>query len=222
MATAPALSDNDVSDIFEEDTKMTKERAEIARVTPNMPVKAPGIGIEGLEDIPASIMPIPYVRLVQPSSKKIEIGNGKEAESGSYYFNDTQEAFPVLEFAILKAKYGETAFKRDNEIIKGSRIAILAVTLTDFRPFILTLSVMSFTNFGQLVSKLKVKGISKIWEYKIQASSDKQENDKGKYYVAKFEIKDKLDDETISKLEEKLSLYGGSLDRNQNDEEISV
>jgi hypothetical protein len=206
MATTD-ITEKEVDEIFQE----TK------------PTELVGIGIQGLENIPASVIPIPYVRLVQPSSTKTETNDGKEAMAGTYLFNDTQEAVETLEFAILKAKYGEVEYKRDEELIKSTRIAILGATLTDFRPFILTLSVMSFTNFGQLVSKLKVAGAKKVWEYKIIATSEKNENKKGKYYTAKFELGKKLDPEAIASLEEKYSTYASSFDRaGQNDEEISV
>lgn len=177
------------------------------------------LGIIGLEDIPVSMLPVPFVRLIQPSSRDTEIASGQEAVPGSYFFNDTKETTTDLKFALLKAKHGEMTFKRDEQITTSLRVAILGVRLDNFKPFTMTLSVMSFNNFGAMVSQLKAKGVKASYEYAITATSEKQENKKGKYYVAKFSLGDKLDEETITKLQQLSIQYESSLDRKSDNTE---
>lgn len=185
------------------------------------PVKG-GLEIQGLEDVPASIMPIPYLRLVQPSSKKIEVAKGKDAEAGTFYFNDIQASYEIVEFALIKAKHGMQTFERDGEITDQVKLAILGMTLDSSKLFVITLSVMSFTNFGSLVAKMKEAGITKTWENKIIMSSEKQENDKGKYYTARFELGEKLSKEQIENLENLHAQYGAVLDRKNPQSDVEL
>lgn len=180
------------------------------------------LGIKGLEDVPASIIPIPYLRLVQPTSQKVQTSKGKDAEAGTFYFNDTQSSVESLTFALMRAKYGMQTFERDGEIQDSVKLAILGMTLDTNKLFVLTLSVMSFTNFGSLIAKMKEAGITKTWENAITIVSEKQENDKGKYYVAKFELGEKLNKEQITDLETKHSQYGMVLDRKNPQSEMGL
>lgn len=180
------------------------------------------LGIEGLEDVPTSIMPIPFLRLVQPTSQKVTTAKGKDAEGGSFYFNDIQTSVESIEFALIKAKYGMQTFERDGEMQESVKLAILGQTLDSNKLFVITLSVMSFTNFGSLVAKMKEAGITKTWEHKITMFSEKQENDKGKYFTAKFELGEKLTDEQIAELEGKYHQYGMVLDRKAPEQEVNL
>ncbi len=181
-----------------------------------------GLGIEGLEDVPASIMPIPFLRLVQPTSQKVTTAKGKDAEPGTFYFNDTQTSYESVEFALVKAKHGMQTFERDGELQESVKLAILGQTLDIDKLFVITLSVMSFSNFGSLVAKMKEAGITKTWEHKITMFSEKQENDKGKYFTAKFELGEKLTADQIEVLQGKYNQYGAVLDRKTPEQEVTL
>lgn len=180
--------------------------------------------IEGLEEVSAKTIPLPFCRLVQPTSTKIELVNGKDAEAGTFFFNDTQTFESELMICILKAKHTEMVFERDGQPTPVKKLGILAVDMNNMqRVFVLSLSVMSFMNFGSLIAKVRAdqqskttlkEARAKIRDYVIRVTSEKQENEKGKYYVAKFELVEKIAEAHMKQIEELYNQYIASLDRN--------
>ena len=173
------------------------------------------ISIAGLEGLPASIIPIPYVRLVQPTSKNTEVSPGVDAEIGTFLFDDTKTSVAELTFSLLRARHAHVQFERDGEVINTQKILILATVLESEKLFLLSLSPTSFSNFGHLVAQLKEKKAVNVWNYKVIATSEKQENDKGKYYVAKFELKEELTKEEQDKLTLLSQKYSPVLDKKE-------
>jgi len=172
-----------------------------------------GMKIEGLEDIPMAMKPIPWVRLVQPTSKKIELSDNSDAPVGTFYFNDTKSTTPKLEFILLRAKKGTQDFERDGVITPTPKLAILGVTADKLKPFVLSLSVTSFGSFGVLLSQMEELGITKSREYILTLTADKQENEKGKYYIARFNLARKVDEDKLAELDNLYYQYGTILDR---------
>lgn len=181
-----------------------------------------GLGIEGLEEVPVSVLPIPFLRLVQPSSKNVDLSNGREAAMGSFFYNDTKQDIERLRFVMLKSKIGKVSYEVDGEIREGTKLNILGFDLDNNKIFILSLSVMSISNFGKLVAQLKQKEATKAWEYEVIATSVKSENKKGKFYVADFELSKKVDTKTIADMEMKANTFGVALNRDLSDTEQSV
>lgn len=160
-----------------------------------------GIEIFGMEEIPESIIPIPFVRLVQPTSTKISMADGKEAPVGTFYFNDTRRCEETLEVALLKGKHAKVVYERDGEKTPTQKLGILAQETKSGKLLILSLSVMSFSNYGKLMAQMKEEKVKSAWERKVVISSDKQENEKGKYYIASFELKEEFPKEKQEELE---------------------
>src|SRR5882672_1728676 len=79
-----------------------------------------GFNIEGLEDVPSSVIPVPFVRLVQGQSKNIKLENGSEATEGTFYFSDLRRSFERLIFIMLRAKHQIVEFERE-EIVNGKK-----------------------------------------------------------------------------------------------------
>lgn len=179
-----------------------------------------GFGIEGLEDVPVSILPVPFLRLVQPSSKNIELVGGKEASTGSYFYNDTKEEVQDLRFVLLRAKIGKTSYEIDGEVRESTKLNMLGFDLDRNKVFILTLSVMSISNFGKLVANMKQKEVGKTWEYEIKATSIKTENKKGKFWIAEFELGGKVDAKTIKEMDTKAKVFGVALNRDISESEV--
>ena len=173
------------------------------------------LSIAGLEDLPSSIIPVPFVRLVQPTSTNIEISPGKEAQAGEFLFDDTKTTTQELKFTLLRAKSGTLQFERNNEVVSVQKIALLGITLDNEKLFILNLSPTSFSNFGRLVAQMKEKKVECSWKYSILATSEKQENEKGKYYVVKFFLSDELPEEKVHQFEVLAKEYRIVLDRKQ-------
>lgn len=192
------------------------------------PTAFKGVDIEGLQEVPSNMQAVPYVRLVQPSSKNIVTDKGEEAKSGTYLFNDTQIAVEELYFVILRAKPELKPVDRDGKFIfdnttpvagEKQQLSILGYDPTGEKLFILSLTKSSFSNFGKYIAKLKSMKVKRTWEYMIKATSSYKENDKGKFYVAEFNLDLKLNDTEVEKIGKIAYQYGMLLDQRIVDDE---
>lgn len=176
-----------------------------------------GIGIEGLQDVPTAMIPVPFMKLVQGTSKNIELENGEDAPVGSFYLTDLQVAFKDLTFVMLRVKHQVIDFEREIDgqmkMVPTKQLLILGMDLDTEKLFILTLSVMSFSNFGRLIAKFKDQKVNAVWQYQVHVTSEKMENKKGKFQIANFQIGEKLTEDQIAKMQEKYGQYGGVIDR---------
>lgn len=155
------------------------------------------LGIQGLEEEDTSILPIPFVRLVQGQSKKVKMKDGKEAPEGWFFWDDTKEAIPELHMAILKSKVVATVFE-DPTTGKPKTVnqrKIVFVSLDSKKVGMLTISTMSFSRYGRLIAEMKQNNVTEVWSHIIRATSEKTENDKGKFQVVNFEFGEALTEE---------------------------
>lgn len=219
-------SEPEIESNISEEHSMTTVDSRQGALAPQNHVR--GVDIEGLESVPTSMIAVPFVRLVQPSSKKLEMDNGKEAQPGSYLFNDTQKAVDELKFVLLRAKHEwRTVDENGNFVGKDyvgrtkqtQRVSILGITTDTNKLFILSLSITSFSAFGKLIAKFKEMGLDKTYRFQLSLSSEKVENDKGKFYVANFKIGDELEPEMLVEMQKKVGEYGLVLDREFVEEE---
>jgi len=183
-----------------------------------------GVGIGGLEGIDPSTMPIPFVRLVQPTSKKIATAEGEDAANATYYFGDTKESIKELTCVILKGKHGPKTFPDPKTGEKKTKtvLALLCVLPDeDNKLFILSLSATSFGAFGSLVAMLKKQKVMNVWEVKVKMTAHMTENELGKYAVADFAIAGPLDGEQVAKMSELYDKYEKAVEKNAFDREDS-
>lgn len=165
-----------------------------AGVVKNMPVA-------GLEDVPLSMLPIPFYKLVQPGSTKVTMSNGKDAEAGNFFMGDTKDQTSELVFALLRAKR-QVRPGDGNRMIPS--MGVLAFNMIRQSPFILGLSTSSFAAFGTLMAQIKERKMKTAWEYPVKATTYKVEEqkmtEKGlqmvKYYKVSFELLDEKVNET--------------------------
>ena len=163
-----------------------------------LPRVAGGLGIRGLEEEDASILPIPFVRVVQGQSKDTKTKDGKDAPEGHFFFNDTREAFSELTFCILKSKVVVTEFERDGVKKPTTQRKILGITMDTKKIFMLTISVTSFSNYGRLIAEMKQNKVVNVWDHMVTTTTEKQENEKGKFFVVNFALGEALTaDDTI-------------------------
>jgi len=202
-----------------------KEKAITPKVEGSTEIALPqrGVDIVGLQDVPTSIIPIPFYKLVQPGSTGVTLNNGKEAEVGTIFMRDSKMAVASLEFYLLRAKRQVSNMTRDDgSIARVVRIGVLGVTKDEYSPFIMSVPVSSFSSFGSMVKQLQDKKVVNSWEYSITATTEKIETQKMvqgspkmvKFYVFNFAVsKDKIDKKVVAALEETYRKLGGSLDR---------
>jgi hypothetical protein len=187
-----------------------------------------GMDIEGLEGIPASMVAVPYCRVIQPTSKKTVLKDGTEATVGSFMFNDIQEEVSELNFVLLRAKAelvrvdangnyvnqdyeGET---KQKQIVK-----LLGITTDTNKLFILTITVTSFSTWGRLMAQFKAIKLDKTYRFVVKATTEKRENKKGKYYIVNFQLGEELGKDKVVELSRTAFEYGVVLDRKEAVEE---
>ncbi len=190
------------------------------------------MAVEGLEDIPVSMIPVPIYKLVQPGSTKISMADGEDAPVGSILMKDKGEAVTSLKFLLLRAKRQIRNFTdKDGEEKQSPVIAVLGLNLERGTPFVLSLSVASFSPFGQLMSQMKDAKVSKAWEYPVMITSEKQEMEKDtdsgrkmvKYWILNFVLgKTKTTEEDLKTAQLAYEEFAMSLDRGQVDEDKGI
>lgn len=195
-----------------------------------VPTNFRGIDIEGLQDIPASMIAVPYLRLIQPSSKKTETADGQETPWGKFLFSDTQESEDTLNFVLLRAKHEYKLVAANGKFVTADytgetkskpQVSILGITTGTNKIFILSLSSTSFSSFGKLMAKLKAMQVKKSYQFEIKMTSEKTENDKGKYAIVNFMIGKEISGEDLARMAKVAFEYGLVLDR-QSVEEDSI
>ena len=194
------------------DETLSKEHSLSVQKKKNM-MNYPTVGIAGMEDLPASMIALPYVKLVQKSSSKTILTDGKDATPGTYYFTDTQEAVKELNFVILRSKVVTREFVQNEEVRKVTQLISLCIAGDLKKLFILVLPITSFTSWGKLIAKMKNLGIKSAWENIVVAKSEKRENAKGQFFVADLQLGEKLNKERENEMAEKYGEYGGVLER---------
>ena len=217
MIKMSELSEKDKKEMNEaiDETGTVQKEHSMTVSKPAGTLKVPHVGgdIEGMQDLPASMIALPYVKLVQKSSSKTILTDGKDATPGLYYFTDTQTVVDTLNFIILRAKVVTRDYIRDGESVKVTQLMSLSMS-DDFKKlFILLLPITSFTSWGKLIAKFKEMGIESAWEYAVTAKSIKRENTKGQFFVADIQIGRKLIDKEQEAMADKYGEYGGVLER---------
>ena len=181
--------------------------------------------IKGLEEVGTDIIPLPFYKLVQPGSTNIAINaEGEDAEPGQFYQADSGTAVDTLRVGIVRAKRMVKEFKGKKTVSLG----ILGVNLEVMTPFLMNISVSSFSNFGRMMNNLTQRKIDAIWKYPITLSSAKVETKKEidgelqmvKFWVMDFEVAEKpFDKEELEVMQMVLRDYSGTLDRGLNEVE---
>lgn len=148
-----------------------------------------GMGIHGLENVPTSAISLPIVKLVQPTSRDIELPDGTDAPVGQFFFTSLGEAQPELRMAIISAHVGEHTFQDDDgNAITKTQASILGVERSRQMLFLTRFSATSLSAFGKLMSQIKNAGMDAAWVREVIVTSEKRESAKGKFWVAKFAL----------------------------------
>jgi hypothetical protein len=200
-----------------------EEAVEVVNVTPDhklsTEVRPAGlasqkfIAIQGLTEVPVSIIAPPFVRLVQPTSQNVQMKGGQEAPMGSFLFNDTLTAYQSFDFVLLRSKPIQTSFLDQNGLpVTATKMSVLGYILDEDKLFVINLSKGSFNSIGQLMAQFMASNIHKSWQFMLTLSSIKIEKPNKKYWMAKFEIGEELQGQAFAKAEAKALEYGGALD----------
>lgn len=202
-----SLNGGEQGNLSEEHILTTQEAKTLSRPTRM-------IEIGGFEELPTSMIALPYVIIVQAGTD-VYLADGKTpAPKGTFYQTDLQETVTEIEFVNLRAMMRDKEVERDGVKKIETKLLSLCVNLADFEPFIFSLPVSSFSNWGKMIAQVKKRNVKNSYEFSIKATITSATNKKGqKFYVAQFTLADELDTETLAEMKEKLADYSGVLDR---------
>jgi hypothetical protein len=191
------------------------------------PVK-PNLEIAGLEEVPVSMIPLPFYKLVQPGSTNTTMADGVDALPGKFLMGDSGKAVEQIRFALLRAKRMHRDFTNsEGEQVHSTSMGILGMNLENMTPFMLNVSVASFSNFGRMLSQMKDRGIKKAWAYPVTMTTEKREEvketskgvQKVKYWVINFLVEDALIEGIEAEaLDQAYQEFAAALDRNIDEE----
>lgn len=204
-----------VDDDTENQLATTQQNTAVARATKTL-------DIEGLEDIPMAVIPVPFVKMVHGTSTKVNLKDGKKAAPGTFYFIDSQEAVDEINFTFLKAKLVTTNFEREVEengqkimkVVPTAQIKILGFNIDTKQLFVLSLSWKSANiRFGQAMAQLRNAGAQKAWQYIMKIRSEVVTNKKQQeFQVPVFELVEKTSEADVQEAAQKYAEFGGALD----------
>lgn len=177
--------------------------------------------IQGLEEVPTSIIPLPFYKLVQPGSTNIRLEDGTDADTGEFYMGDTGTSANEIKVGIVRVKRMVKEFKGKKSVSLG----MLGVNLETMTPFIMNVSSTNFSNFGRFMNVLNQKKIDAVWKYPVKLVSgdeykvETKKNIDGnmqmvKYWTMDFQLVDEpFNESDLKTMSMVLNEYSGTLDR---------
>lgn len=192
-------------------------------------VHSRNFNLTGLEDLPRSIIPVPYYTFVQPSSNKVILPDGKRAPNGKFLMKDIRQVADELKFIILRAKRQVRQQKNDAGIVEDVvSLQILGFNLDRKRPFILGVPVTSFSALGKIFDQLEERQATAVWDYVVYVSGvevTKPKKISGQvkevnYWVIDAELGEALADEEKKIAEELYQDFGQKLDRDEDEDDL--
>lgn len=208
-----------------QDVNVSEDHALTTVAPSGLAARTPGVPIGGFQELPVSMLALPYCVLVQ-SNTDVYLADGKTAApKGTWYFNDVRTTQEEIHFISLRAKVvvKDVIDDKTGQPAKRQKLHILCANMEDKELFILVLSVMSFNGWGRMMAQMKKAGVKNSFEYATLGKIVKQTNKRGQtYFVGDFILEEKLNEEDILEMQEKYGQYGGVLDRAEVVEEGEV
>lgn len=186
-------------------------------------VKRQGTGIIGLEDIPISIIPLPFYKLVTANSKNVTMANGKRANAGTF-FTDLNEEVQSVRVAIIRAKRStkEVKSQETGAIKQEPVIRLLAVDTSNMSPFIISISKGSFSNFGRMMNWFVKSQVKHVFDYPVVLGTQFIETGDFPYWAMTFAPeKEAFNKEDLDTMAMVYNQYASVLDRDVSEEEIT-
>jgi len=177
------------------------------------------IGVSGFDELPTSIIPLGYYRLVQLNSKGVMLGDDTRAEAGSFY-TDIGEEVKSIRVAILRTKMGKHTVKKNGQDVEEAIIKVLAIDTKTLTPFLMNITKGGFSAVGRLMMEFKKKGITSSYHFPVVIASEFVQTKDYEYYVPSFSIEpNKFDEEEMGIMAAAFVEYAGVLDKANFDEE---
>lgn len=187
--------------------------------------------LTGLEDVPRSIIPVPYYKFVHPQTEKAYLPDGTRAANGSFLMPDIRKAVTELRIVILRAKRAtRTQQQEDGKIEKVVSLQILGINLERQRPFILSVPVTSFATFGAIFEELETRGAENAWDYPVYITSSEVDKPKdtatGFRNVTYWVVDAHLEPNQISEEDKQIAAdayadFAEKLDREESEDDLT-
>lgn len=214
------------------ETNQISVREDTAITTPTEHIDT--MDIKGLDEVPVSYIPLPFVKLISSNSKDPYDKDGNVVPSGKFLNTGNKNVYDKLSFHVLRAKPGTVTNKdmKTGELVTKDCFRVLAIRSDDIEnldatPFIMMYTGTAFWNFRSTLGIIKQLAAQTgvVWSTKIEAIVKPYTNKEGQNYQAlDFGVKPaQLDEGRLAFLESLYYQWGGNLDRkedSQDDEEL--
>lgn len=180
------------------------------------------VGVAGFDELPTSIIPLGYYRLVHPNSKGVTLADETRAEAGTYY-TDIGEAVDSVRIAILRTKMGSKVVKNNGVEKIEPIIKMLAIDTKTLSPFLINFPKGCFSSIGRLMLEFKKKGIAQSYRYPVVLASEFIEGREFNYWTSTFSLEAKpFDQEEMEIMATAFAEYAGVLDKANFDDEENI
>jgi hypothetical protein len=168
-----------------------------------------GLGIEGVDGFNRADLPVPFLKLVHPLSKNIELASGEKAKDGWWFHTGKRIAMENPEIVIFGAKKSQIPDPRHPEIINDG-VRILAVEKSDLdSPFAMSLVKGGYWAYKSILGAMNSWKVKHIWDRSIILGSKTAQNkNKDEFLVPTMALTEELDDKSkaiVAKLVEQFS-----------------
>lgn len=200
---------------------MTDKKTEIAAAEPMQLAKPQAtIGIPGLENIPMSILPIPFVKLVHGTSRNVFLKDGKKANPGTFYHTDTKEVEDEINFALIQSKFQKRMVEnqKTGKMELKEFLNILGYDLVSKDLFIISLSALSaWRTFGMLMAQVRKAKLTASWEFYTTLKAVVVTSNGNEFQAPEFQLGERIASEDMQKAEKAYQEYGSVLDKTIDD-----
>lgn len=193
--------------------------------------QARSFSLTGLEDVPRSIIPVPFYKFVHPQTEKAFLPNGQRAENGSFLMPDVRQAVTELRIVILRAKRAKRVQRQEDGTIESVvSLQILGINLDRQRPFILSVPVTSFATFGAIFEELEARNAENAWDYPVYLTSSQvdkpKETSEGFQNVTYWVVEAHLEPTALADADKQIAAeayqdFAEKLDRDESEDDLT-
>lgn len=185
-----------------------------------MTASSEGLGLSGLEGFSKMDLPLPWVSLVQPTTRKAVLTSGKDAQAGTFYDSSIKTSYETLsDVVILFAKkvYKEWEATEDREGGIEEQYKLMVSFVDELSPFILTVRGTSRYQFRSFLAQLRSANVGSVADRVITITAEKREGELGKWYEMRFNIERGLTKEEKEKIDNLTKSFGGFKEEEKED-----
>lgn len=165
----------------------------------------------GLLGIGGDDLLTPILKVIQPTSKDRDV-NGAPYRPGLLYYKASNEVFETLDVVMLAVTKGVgQSYDKQSE---QSQFVFMGIVLNTLAPFKWYAQGSQYYEARKFLTAIRMTK-KPMYTQQVHITIEKQQNDKGEWFIAKFNIAGTIEDSKIPQFEKLVSTYMGALEQEQ-------